>query len=158
MLSLLRTVGLTAWQARAMLLVEVAPMMVTAVLTGAAVGLAVPLLLAPALGLSALTAGVPLRPQIDPVTAVLLAGLFAVLLSGAVLTEAAANRRLGLGRVLRLGRTDRSPGAGPRARPPRAAVRSPVTPPGAAAGSGPAAGPVPRTRDNDGGRRAYGWR
>lgn len=102
-LSLLRTMGLPARQARVILLIEVTPMMATAVLAGAAVGVALPVLLAPALGLSAFTAGVPLRMQVDSVTAGLLAGLFAVLLAGAVLTEAAVNRRLGLGQVLRVG-------------------------------------------------------
>lgn len=101
-LSLLRTMGLSMRQARVVLFVELVPLVAAAVLTGAAVGAALPILLAPALGLTAFTAGVPIAYQFEPTTAGVLAGLCAALVIAGVLTEAAANRRLGLGAVLRV--------------------------------------------------------
>jgi len=99
--SLLRTMGLSVRQARTLLLIELLPLVGVAVLAGAAVGIALPMLLAPALGLDAFTAGVPMKFDLDPATAALLAGLCGGLVIVGVLTEAAANRRLGLGTVLR---------------------------------------------------------
>jgi putative ABC transport system permease protein len=61
-----------------------------------------PLLLAPALGLTEFTGGAPLSLALDPTTALLLAGLLAVLVVGGTVVEAATNRRLGLGQVLRV--------------------------------------------------------
>jgi putative ABC transport system permease protein len=102
-LSLLRTMGLSYRQARAMLLVELTPLVATALLVGVLVGAVLPLLLAPALGLSAFTDGIPLRLRFDPLTVGVVVGLAGALLTSAVLTEAWANRRLGLGQVLRVG-------------------------------------------------------
>jgi putative ABC transport system permease protein len=99
--SLLRTMGLSVRQARALLLIELLPLVGVAVLTGALVGMALPTLLAPALGLDAFTAGVPMEFDLDPTIAALLAGLCGGLVLVGVVTEAAANRRLGLGTVLR---------------------------------------------------------
>ncbi|HET6214797.1 MAG TPA: FtsX-like permease family protein, partial [Micromonosporaceae bacterium] len=101
-LSLLRTMGLGPRQARGLLLVELVPLMVTALAAGGALGVALPRLLAPALGLTAFTAGTPLPIGLDGTTTALLAGLLLMFVTGGVLTEAAANRRLGLGQVLRV--------------------------------------------------------
>jgi len=101
-LSLLRTMGLAPRQARRLLLVELLPLMATALLAGAALGIALPRLLAPALGLSAFTSGTPVPTTVDVAAAGLLAAFFAVLMVAGIVTEAAANRRLGLGQVLRV--------------------------------------------------------
>jgi putative ABC transport system permease protein len=101
-LSLLRTMGLSARQARGLLLVELVPVAALAVAVGAAAGTAMPLLLAPALGLTEFTGGAPLSLALDPTTALLLAGLLAVFVVGGTVVEAATNRRLGLGQVLRV--------------------------------------------------------
>lgn len=51
----LRTLGLTRWQARQIMLLEVLPPVGVAVGAGAAAGALLPVLLAPALGLAQLT-------------------------------------------------------------------------------------------------------
>lgn len=102
-LSLLRTMGLSVRQARRLLLAELVPMVAVALLVGVAVGVALPVLLGPSLGLTAFTAGVTPPPGLDAATSATLAALSVVLLWSAVFVEAAANRRLGLGRALRLG-------------------------------------------------------
>ena len=102
-LSLLRTQGLSARQGRGLLLYELAPLIGAATLSGAAVGVALPGLLAPVLGLTAFTAGQPLHIMVRPT---LIAGVVLFVLAGLawmIIVEAAANRRLRLGRILRLG-------------------------------------------------------
>jgi putative ABC transport system permease protein len=72
-------------------------------LTGAAVGALLPLLLTPVLGLSAFTDGIPVRVRFEPT---LVAGVFVLgvlALGVALAVEAIVNRRLRLGEVLRLG-------------------------------------------------------
>lgn len=101
-LSLLRTMGLSNRQARGLLLVELLPVTALAVAVGAAVGVALPRLLAPALGLDAFTGGVALSLELDTVVVASLAGLIGVLLVAGIAVETAVNRRLGLGRVLRV--------------------------------------------------------
>jgi putative ABC transport system permease protein len=101
-LSLLRTMGLSNRQARGLLLVELLPVTVLAVAVGAGVGIAMPLLLAPALGLGAFTGGMALGVVVDPATLAGLAGLIGVLVVAGAGIEAAVNRRLGLGGVLRV--------------------------------------------------------
>lgn len=101
-LSLLRTMGLSGRQARGLLLVELLPLTMLAVATGAAAGLALPLLLAPALGLDAFTGGVALELVLDPAVAGALAGLVIVVVAMGALVENAVNRRLGLGAALRV--------------------------------------------------------
>jgi putative ABC transport system permease protein len=101
-LSLLRTMGLSNRQARGLLLVELLPVTVLAVVVGAAVGVALPHLLAPALGLDAFTGGVAPGIGIDTITVASLAGLIGGLVLVGVGFEAAVNRRLGLGGVLRV--------------------------------------------------------
>src|SRR5690606_4293484 len=101
-LSLLRTTGLSTGQARRLLLVELVPPTVWAVAAGVATGVLIPVLAGPALGLDGFTGGTPLPSRVDPLVAgvVALAVLLLVLIG--VLVEAGANRRLGLGRVLRV--------------------------------------------------------
>jgi putative ABC transport system permease protein len=101
-LSLLRTMGLTVGQARRLLLVELLPLTALAVLTGAAVGVALPLLLAPALGLDQFTGGAPLAVTVDPATIALLGGLVLLLVVSGAVVESAVNRRMGLGGALRV--------------------------------------------------------
>ncbi|MCX4473691.1 hypothetical protein OOK41_25880 [Micromonospora sp. NBC_01655] len=102
-LSRLRTLGLSRRQWRALLLVELTPLVAVALLTGAVTGALLPLLLTPALGLAAFTGGAPVRVAFSPglVGAVLVVG--AVALALAVTVETLNNRRLRLGEVLRLG-------------------------------------------------------
>ncbi len=101
-LSLLRTMGLAPGQARWLLLVELLPLTVTALVAGAALGVVLPVLLAPALGLQAFAAGTPVTVGLDGRSVGLLVGLLLVLATAGVLGQAAANRRLGLGQVLRV--------------------------------------------------------
>jgi putative ABC transport system permease protein len=101
-LSLLRTMGLSSRQARGLLLIELTPVTVLAVIAGAATGVALPVLLAPALGLTEFTGGVPVEVGLDPRTVALFAGLLGAFVIGGALIEAAVNRRLGLGQVLRV--------------------------------------------------------
>ncbi|MEH0842022.1 FtsX-like permease family protein [Micromonospora sp. CPCC 205711] len=103
MLSRLRTLGLSRRQWRGMLLVELAPLVGAAVLTGALVGALLPLLLIPVLGLSAFTSGAPVRVAFSPGLVAAVVALGAVALGFAVAVEALNNRRLRLGEVLRLG-------------------------------------------------------
>jgi putative ABC transport system permease protein len=101
-LSLLRTMGLSQRQARGVLLVEMLPLITLAVAVGAVVGLALPVILGPALGLAQFTAGTPVVTAVDPRTVGALVALVAALAVGGVAVEAAVNRRTGLGRVLRV--------------------------------------------------------
>lgn len=102
-LSRLRTLGLSHRQWRALLLVELGPLIGVSVLTGALVGALLPLLLTPVLGLSAFTGGAPVRVAFDPRLVLGIVVLGAVALGFAVAVEALNNRRLRLGEVLRLG-------------------------------------------------------
>lgn len=101
-LSVLRTMGLSSRQARGVLLVELVPVTLLAVGTGAVAGAVLPVLLAPSLGLTRFTDGVPIPVGLDVRTAGLLAVLLGVFVVGGAVAEAAVNRRLGLGRVLRV--------------------------------------------------------
>ncbi|MGK5739137.1 FtsX-like permease family protein [Micromonospora sp. URMC 103] len=102
-LSRLRTLGLSRRQWRGLLLVELAPLVGVAVVTGALVGALLPLLLTPLLGLSAFTSGIPVRVAFEPGLVAAVVALGAVALGFAVAVEALNNRRLRLGEVLRLG-------------------------------------------------------
>lgn len=102
-LSRLRTLGLSTGQGRGLLVFELVPLLGVAILAGAAIGAALPALIAPALGLDDFTAGVPAEISTDPF---LVAGVLAVTVlavTAALVVEDAANRRLRLGTVLRLG-------------------------------------------------------
>ena len=103
MLSRLRTMGLSLRQWRLLLACELAPLIGAAVLTGAAVGVCLPILLAPVLKLSRITSEMPVLVRFDPgvAGAVVLLGVLA--LGTALVVETMTNRRLRLGEVLRLG-------------------------------------------------------
>lgn len=101
-LSVLRTMGLSSRQARGVLLMELVPVTLLAVGTGAVAGAVLPVLLAPSLGLTRFTGGAAIPVGLDVRTAGLLAALLGVFVVGGALAEAAVNRRLGLGRVLRV--------------------------------------------------------
>ncbi|MET8066627.1 hypothetical protein ACFYON_13440 [Micromonospora sp. NPDC005686] len=102
-LSRLRTLGLSPGQGRGLLLVELGPLVGTAVLTGAVAGALMPLLLDPVLGLSAFAGGTPVRLVFEPWLVVAVVAVGAAALAVAIAVEAVANRRLRLGGVLRLG-------------------------------------------------------
>ncbi|SCF38632.1 putative ABC transport system permease protein [Micromonospora matsumotoense] len=102
-LSRLRTLGLSRRQWRGLLLVELAPLVGVSVLTGALVGVLLPVLLTPLLGLAAFTSGTPVRVGFAPGLVAATVGLGAVALGFAMAVEALNNRRMRLGEVLRLG-------------------------------------------------------
>ncbi|HEX5595624.1 MAG TPA: FtsX-like permease family protein [Micromonosporaceae bacterium] len=102
-LSRLRTMGLSRRQWRGLMICELMPLVGVAVLTGATVGLLLPVLLLPVLNLSAFTGGVPLPVRFAPGVAAGVIALAVVALGTAVAVEAMINRRLRLGEVLRLG-------------------------------------------------------
>ena len=92
-LSLLRTLGLGPRRARRLLLVESAPLPLAALAAGTALGVVLPVLLAPALGLAAFAAGVPPVVRLDAVAVGLLAVPVVLFTAAAAVTEAAVNRR-----------------------------------------------------------------
>ncbi|MEV6799220.1 FtsX-like permease family protein [Micromonospora rifamycinica] len=102
-LSRLRTLGLSRRQWRGLLLVELAPLVGVSVLTGALVGVLLPVLLTPLLGLAAFTSGASVRVGFAPGLVAATVGLGAVALGFALGVEALNNRRMRLGEVLRLG-------------------------------------------------------
>ncbi|MGK5445377.1 FtsX-like permease family protein [Micromonospora sp. URMC 105] len=102
-LSRLRTMGLSRRQWRGLLLVELTPLVVVSVLTGAVVGALLPVLLNPVLGLSAFTGGAPVTVRFEPGLVAGVLGLALLALAFAVAVEAVNNRRMRLGEVLRLG-------------------------------------------------------
>ncbi|WP_328338706.1 FtsX-like permease family protein [Micromonospora sp. NBC_00421] len=102
-LSRLRTLGLSRRQWRGLLLVELTPLVGVSVLTGALVGVLLPVLLTPLLGLAAFTGGTPVRVGFAPGLVAATVGLGAVALGFAMAVEALNNRRMRLGEVLRLG-------------------------------------------------------
>jgi putative ABC transport system permease protein len=102
-LSRLRTMGLSRRQWRGLLLVELTPLVLVSVLTGALVGAALPVLLTPVLGLAAFTGGAGVRVRFEPGLVAGVLGLAVLALGFAVAVEALNNRRMRLGEVLRLG-------------------------------------------------------
>ncbi|TDB75607.1 FtsX-like permease family protein [Micromonospora sp. KC723] len=102
-LSRLRTMGLSRRQWRGLLLVELVPLVLVSVLTGAVVGALLPVLLNPVLGLSAFTGGVPVTVHFAPGLVAGALGLAVLALAFALAVEAVNNRRMRLGEVLRLG-------------------------------------------------------
>ncbi|WP_315969765.1 FtsX-like permease family protein [Cellulomonas timonensis] len=102
--SALRTLGLDARLARRITLGELAPLTAAALLIGVGVGLAVPVALHSALGLSELTG--ELRPgpvTLDARSVVIAVGATVLALAVSVVVEAAVRRRERLGDVLRVG-------------------------------------------------------
>ena len=102
-LSRLRTMGLSVRQGRSLLVYELVPLVAVAVLAGGLVGVLLPGLLGPALGLDAFTAGLPAGTRVDPWLPVAALLLVVAALAVAVTMETLANRRMRLGEVLRLG-------------------------------------------------------
>ncbi|MDR7274821.1 FtsX-like permease family protein [Catenuloplanes atrovinosus] len=102
-LSRLRTMGLSPGQGRGLLVYELLPLVAVAVLAGGAVGVALPQLLGPALGLGGFTAGAPVRTHVDLVLVLGVPLLMVLALVLALLVESGLNRRMRLGEVLRLG-------------------------------------------------------
>ncbi|MGX7677012.1 FtsX-like permease family protein [Plantactinospora sp. DSM 117369] len=103
MLSRLRTMGLSGRQGRGLLVYELVPLLGVAVLAGGLVGVALPRLLGPALGLSGFTGGLPARIHLDPLLVVGVLLLVVAALVAALGVENLINRRMRLGEVLRLG-------------------------------------------------------
>jgi putative ABC transport system permease protein len=103
-LSQLRTLGLSAGQARRLIVVELAPLVGAAALAGLAVGLLLPRLLRTAVDLRPFTGGA-LAPaiRVDPLAALALTTGLLLLVALTVLVVTVANRRTGLGTALRLG-------------------------------------------------------
>ncbi|PWU53975.1 hypothetical protein DLJ46_00435, partial [Micromonospora globispora] len=102
-LSRLRTMGLSRRQWRGLLLVELTPLVLVSVLTGAVVGALLPVLLTPVLGLPAFTGGAAVRVRFEPGLVAGVLGLAVLALGFAITVEALNNRRMRLGEVLRLG-------------------------------------------------------
>ncbi|MGH3682818.1 MAG: FtsX-like permease family protein, partial [Natronosporangium sp.] len=103
MVSRLRTLGLPQRGARGLLLWEAVPLVGVAVLAGTGIGAVLPWLLGPALGVERFTGGAQPRFTLDPYAVGALAGLVLVVTVAALATEAAVNRRLDSGGVLRVG-------------------------------------------------------
>ncbi|MET0496031.1 MAG: FtsX-like permease family protein [Actinoplanes sp.] len=102
-LSRLRTMGLSLRQGRRLFVYELVPLLAVAVLTGGLVGVALPALIGPALGLDGFTAGIATRTHVDPWLPVAALLLVAAALALAVAVESLVNRRMRLGTALRLG-------------------------------------------------------
>lgn len=102
-LSRLRTMGLSLRQGRRLLVYELTPLLTVAVLAGGLIGVLLPRLVGPALGLDAFTAGVSPRTRVHPWLPAAALLLIAAALAVAVLVEHLANRRMRLGEALRLG-------------------------------------------------------
>ncbi|MFI6820006.1 ABC transporter permease [Micromonospora sp. NPDC050187] len=103
MLSRLRTLGFSEGQGRRLLMSELVPLVGVAALVGAAVGVALPGLLGPALGLSAFTPGVTAGWYLDPLVVGVVLGLVAVGLAAGLGVEILVNRRTRPAETLRLG-------------------------------------------------------
>ncbi|MDQ7905472.1 ABC transporter permease [Phytohabitans sp. ZYX-F-186] len=102
-LSRLRTLGLSGRQGRGLLVYELVPLVTIAVLAGGLVGVLLPRVIGPALGLSSFTSGAAVRTALDPLLVGAVLVLVAAALAVAVLVENVINRRMRLGEVLRVG-------------------------------------------------------
>lgn len=102
-LSRLRTLGMPGRQGRRILLYELGPLLGAGTLAGCLAGVALPVLLAAPLRLTAFADGWPVTPRVDPRMVAFSAVFVAVALVVAVAVESATNRWLRLGRALRLG-------------------------------------------------------
>jgi len=103
-LATLRTLGLTAAQARRVAVTEVAPLLVTGVVTGLLGGLTTVALLGPALGMGELTRQVSATgPTVPAGDLALVVGGLLALAALAVAVESVTARRLRPAQVLRLG-------------------------------------------------------
>jgi len=105
-LSMLRTLGMRPRLGWWLALAELAPVVIAAVVGGVAAGVAIVVLLAPALGLDVLAGGLGIPdPTISPVVIAGLAVTAALLLVLAAGVEVLAHRRDRLSDVLRVGET-----------------------------------------------------
>ncbi|AGZ45146.1 hypothetical protein AFR_34440 [Actinoplanes friuliensis DSM 7358] len=102
-LSRLRTMGLSLRQGRRLLIYELVPLIGVALVAGGLVGVFLPRLIGPALGLDAFTAGLPAGTRVGPWLPAAALLLVAAALATAVVVENLINRRMRLGDVLRLG-------------------------------------------------------
>ncbi|MEV0326741.1 ABC transporter permease [Micromonospora echinospora] len=103
LLSRLRTLGVSEGQGRRLLVCELVPLVGVAALVGAAVGVALPGLLGPTLGLSAFTPGVTAGWHLDPLVVGAVLGLVAVGLAAGLGVEILVNRRTRTADALRRG-------------------------------------------------------
>jgi putative ABC transport system permease protein len=95
--------GLASGQGRRLLAYELLPLILLGALVGSAVGTALPVLLGPALGLSAFSDGGEIVFALDPRLPALAFGLVLIAVVVAMTVEASMNRRARLGAVLRVG-------------------------------------------------------
>ncbi|GAB3502097.1 FtsX-like permease family protein [Phytohabitans suffuscus] len=102
-LSRLRTLGLSGRQGRGLLVYELVPLVTIAVLAGGLVGVFLPRVIGPALGLSSFTSGAVVRTALDPLLVGAVLVLVVAALAAAVVVENVINRRMRLGEVLRVG-------------------------------------------------------
>jgi putative ABC transport system permease protein len=102
-LSRLRTLGLSGRQGRGLLVYELVPLVAIAVLAGGLVGVFLPRVIGPALGLSSFTSGAAVRTALDPLLVGAVLVLVVAALAAAVVVENVINRRMRLGEVLRVG-------------------------------------------------------
>jgi putative ABC transport system permease protein len=104
--SYLRTLGLSRRQAHVLAFVEVAPVLLAASVAGWVLGLILPALLGPAIDLRSYTGGSPVTHYVpDLYSTIALTGGLLVFAGLAVLVDAVAGARRGLGGVLRIGDT-----------------------------------------------------
>lgn len=101
-LSRLRTMRLSPRQDRRLLVYELVPLVAGAFVTGGLVGVLLPRLLGPALGLGGFSTGVTGEIRVHPWLPVAAVLLLATALAVGTVVESAANRRLRLGELLRL--------------------------------------------------------
>jgi putative ABC transport system permease protein len=102
-LSRLRTLGLSGRQGRGLLVYELVPLVAIAVVAGGLVGVFLPRVIGPALGLSSFTSGAAVRTALDPLLVGAVLVLVVAALAAAVVVENVINRRMRLGEVLRVG-------------------------------------------------------
>ncbi|SCL24750.1 putative ABC transport system permease protein [Micromonospora pallida] len=103
LLSRLSPLGLSEGQGRRLLLYELVPLVGVAATAGAAVGVALPWLLGPTLGLSAFTPGVDAGWYLDPMVVGAVLGLVAVGLTAGLAVEMLVHRRTRPAEALRRG-------------------------------------------------------
>ncbi len=100
--ALLRTLGLSGQQSRGIVAWEVGPSAVIAVIAGAILGLALPLVVLAGVDVRSFTGGtIQPRETFDPLVLLALVGGFFIVVAGAALLAIAAARRVDIARTLR---------------------------------------------------------
>jgi putative ABC transport system permease protein len=100
----LRTLGLSRGQARGLVLLEVGPLVVAAMLGGLVLGMILPHVVGPAVDFRPYTGGEKVSSYpLDPVALGVIFGGLALLAAAAILVDAALSRHRGLGAALRVG-------------------------------------------------------